>query len=457
MTDAPPTQNPRLPADHGLPALGLLAQVQAVFVPLYATLVIFTLMLRSRDVGTRGAIIGLLALGAIRAAVHFNAGQALTARSPLIFAAVRRYIIVAAVTTAAYAGLLAATLDGVSLGGYAALFVLCLAWPVTLGLLVFRKSVRASFVAADTFDVSLVPGDRSVEGVGVLMTLLAAIGVGTAAIGLVFILELPLDGVDAILLLLLVVLLLVRALTHLDGGIRAIRGVTPEAFSRLVGRYLGLALATVGALALFLVIASHGRGLALLVVVVLLLAGMLLAWPLVLRRFANQVARDDVGDADTAPFGPALDRGLTAFGYMLAVIGTSQAAFVIASVLVGVDAGALLSQLGAAGLGSIDPMQLLSLGSAAVTLWAAREAITMSDRRQLAIYVYAAVTVGTAAINWATDGFPLAGTLDASAPPAAMVLIALQLVVPLTGVVLVRRRLPPPIEATPPRGLPAVE
>jgi hypothetical protein len=456
LSPAPPSQNPRLPADLGLPALGLLAQLQALFVTAYLVLVAFVGILPYSEGGSRVGVIGLLILGTTRAGLHNAAGRALTARSPLLFGAVRRYIIAAVVTTLAMGAILTALIDGVPLQVYVVLVVLCLAWPAALGVLVFRRDVRAAFDAADTFDLSLVPGDRSIEGVGVLMTVLASVGLAAALMGLTLLLELWSPSIEIVLLVILAILLAVRAALHLDAGIRAIRGVTLHRFDQLAARYLYIAVGTVGAFALFLLISSHGRGLPLLVVTIMLGSLMLMAWPLVVRRFAIQVRFDDIGDADQVPFGPAPDRGLTAFGYLLAVLGTSQLAMSLAALLVGTPDIGMLMYVETTDV-PFEPMQLVAVGTSLVTLWAAREAIVMSARRHVAIYVYAAVMVAAAALDWIVDGFPLMDGHTATAAVATVALLGAQVAVPLTGVLLVRRRLPPREESTPPRGVPAVD
>ena len=456
MSVAPPSYNPRLPADLGLPALGLLARAQAMFVTFYLVLVAFVGIIPYTLGGDRVGVIGLLALGAIRAGLHNAAGRALTARSPVLFAAVRRYIITAVITTVATGAILTALMSGIPVPVYFVLVLLSLAWPAALGLLVFRRDVRAAFDAADTFDLSLVPGDRSVEGVGVLMTVLASVGLAAAVMGMTLLLELWTPSVESTLLVIAGVLLAVRAALHLDAGVRAIRGVTPDRFDRLVQRYVYLAVGTVAAVGLYLLIASHGRGLPMLMVTFLLIAGMLLTWPLIVRGFATQMQLDDIGDEDQVPFGPAPDRGLTAFGYLLAALGANQLALSLSALLVGAPDIGMLMDVETINV-PFDPMQLVAVATSLFTLWAAREAIVMSARRHAVIYAYAAAVVGGAALDWIVNGFPLAEGHTAAAAVATIAFLGVQVAIPLTGVLLVRRRLPPREESTPPRGVPAID
>jgi|GEM_PF-2288757 len=456
MSAAPSSQNPRLPADLGLPALGVMSQAMALFVTFYLTLLAFVGILPYTRGGGRVGLIGILILGAIRAGLHNAAAKALVARSPLLFAAVRRYIITAVVTTVGTGAIMVALLDGVPFKLLFLYALISLVWPAVLGLLVFRRDVKTAFTTADTFDVSLVPRDRSVEGVGVLMTVLASVGLGIALLGLFLVVSAEMGGVEGVLLIVFVVLLVVRAGLHLDGGVRSIRGITAERFEGYVQRYVYAALASVAGLGLFLLIASHGRGLPMLLVTLLLSAGMLLTWPVVLRRFATQVRLDDVGDGDQAPFGAAPDRGLTAFGYLLVAVGIHSVVVDLAALLVGAPDIGMLATVSLPDV-EIDPIHIISAVGGLVTLWAARESITMSARRHLAIYVYAAVTVVVAVLTWIIDGFPLEEGHTAAAVPAVIAVIAMQLAIPITGIVLVRRRLPPPEEHTPPRGVPVAE
>ena len=398
----------------------------------------------------RRAVIGILALGAIRAAVHQALGRALTERSPRVFTAATRYLATAAGTAAASLAILAAADLFPPIGALLALLLALFYWPVTAFLLVHRRAVRDTFAAADTFDLSLVPGDRSVEGVGVLMTLFAAIGLAIGLIALSFAVQLPTGDIHVILIWILVLLLVARSAYHLRAGLASIRGVTPQAFDNLTANYFGFALATAAAAGVFLLVASHGRQLVLTFVMIGLIAMLLLAWPLVLRRFTRQALFDDLGDdAEPAPFGPAPDRGLTAFGYLLVALGAAALTQTAATALL--PAG-LTSLLGADAADLLPASNLvtdllLPLATALLTLWAGLESLRMGPRRTIAIVAYGAATLTSAAVAWAQSGTLLSLPDELSAAPAVVMALAVQVALPLTGLALVRRRLPPRAES----------
>lgn len=457
MPASPATSNPRLPSDHGLPALGLIAYYLSAGVTLYLTLVLFMALVGQFRGDDRLAMVGLLALGYVRAGFHRAAGEQLLRRSPLLFAAVNRYAIASGVTAVAMGALLTAVFGGLTPAAYVAFAVLAMHWPAALLVLVRRRRVAEAFEAAETFDVPLAPRDRSIEGAGVLMTVLGAIGLAGALAGLTLVLLNYTGGLGGFLLALTLALIVARAAYHLVAGVRAVRAPSPRAFSESVGRYLGFALATAGAAALAILVASGGRGVPIALGVMLLLVGLLLFWPLALRRFANQTLLDDIEAEDAgSAVGVAPDRGLTAYGYLLTALGAMALAFAVAKVIAGAGPpgfGSLMS-------GAFEPLDLLGIASALTTLWAAREVLAMSERRALAIYVFAALQIVTQIVTFAVDGVPF---LEASDPSAIVMLVfaaAAMLATPVVGLVLLRRRLPGPeatsSEATPPRGTPAI-
>lgn len=454
---APATSNPRLPSDHGLPSLGLIAYYLSGGVTLYLTLVLFMTLVGQSRGDDRLAMVGLLALGYIRAGFHRAAGEQLLRRSPLLFSAVTRYVVAAGVGTVAMGAVLTAVFGALSPAAYLAFAVVAMHWPAALLVLVRRRRVAEAFEAAETFDVPLAPRDRSIEGAGVLMTVLGAIGLAGALAGLILILMNFTGGLTQVLLLITTAFIVARAAYHLLAGVGAVRAPSPRAFAATAGRYLGFALATAGAAALTIMVASGGRGVPIALGVMLLLVGLLLFWPLALRRFANQTLLDDIEAEDAgSALGAAPDRGLTAYGYLLAALGAMALAFTVAKIIV----GAGLPGFGSLIAGGFEPTDLLAIASAIATLWAAREVLAMSERRTLAIYVFAALQIATQAVTFAVDGVPFLETSDPSAIVMLVFAAAAMLATPVVGLVLLRRRLPAPeaasFEVTPPRGTPAV-
>lgn len=437
------------PSDHGLPALGLVCQALLHTTVAFGTLMVVGLMGQIGSGGHRLLLALTLVAGFVRAAFHARVAERLRERSGELGAAVRRYTFVALGCTAVMvvgAHVVLSAPPMLLLG----LVLIGLSWPVTLWLLTTRKAVRAALATSDSFEVELVPADRSVEGLGVLMTTFAVLGLATLLTQLPTALDL-LDSIAPVLVLALglnVLGLLARGVFHLVVGLRAMRELPPERLDKQASTYLTLGFTTGGLLLLGLFALARGNLSPGLFGVALVGGYFLVAWPLVVRRFASRLLTDPDGvPLPQREHGPASDRGLSAFGYLVIAVSVPLLSTQVAAALV------LASQHGGPGpLGLID-LGLdgaLSMVSGLVGIWAGLELVAVSPRRTLATLLYAALSAASLVQSLVLSD----EAAQLSAGQLALV-IALGAAIPVVGVALLFRRDPPPLEATPPRGTPA--
>jgi len=406
----PLPDNPRMPVDGGLGALGLVA-LAASSIGGVLSIYLFVMAVTFGFGGMRGGILPMLVLFAtslVRTGFHIGVARAATKRRPDVGDAARRYLVVSGIHTAVTLGLLVFVWLGGALapGMLALLLVVALflmGWPITLWMLANRPIVKRTFNTMSTFDVDVIPADRGVGAAGVLMTVFAALFL---AIDLSFIAFLTgqdggLSGAS-LLWLGVLVLFAVRSALHLAWGIRALRGrMDFGAFQRATQTYLWLGLLTV-VVALGAMFATEELRMAFrkapvnIIFVAVVIATALLAWPACLRAYAVDAVPFWDAEADQArPFRPAVDRGLTALGYLhlwFAVFGiTSWFANAV-----GVGAAGLVPGVASNGT---SPEMLLGLLGGGLQLWVALELIGMTARYQLAATIYGAVALGLTVLD----------------------------------------------------------
>lgn len=431
----------QVPADHGLPSLGLLC------LALMSTTVVLGTMFAIGAIAKLGGSDRLLAIAAlcagfVRAGFHYRAAHRLRERSPELVAAARRYFVCAAITTALIVVAITTITSSLSFFSLLVGALLGLYWPVTLWLLVTRKAVRETFSAAETFDATLVPADRSIEGAGVLMTVFSSLGLIALFTYAIMTGDPQLPGTLPLLVYVaLLVALFARGVFHLAFGLAAMRGLSATRFDRRGGIYFGLGIATAALMALFLLASARWYISPPLVGLTLIASYFLLAWPMVLKRFSSGL----LFDADGQPLpqhghGPAPDRGLTALGYVLLAF-TLTPLVLRATAFLGVSATSTLTLFG-----FDTPIGYMNATAEALGVWAALELIRVSARRKLATCVYAAMSIATSTIDLAIRS---EDTLN------DVLSIVLSSTVPLIALAMVWLRSAPLNEATPPHGTPA--
>ncbi|MFO0750133.1 MAG: hypothetical protein U1F43_31350 [Myxococcota bacterium] len=393
----PPTAatNRRLPVDGGMAALGVVTLAAAAF----GVVVGISIFVAGRTFGgPAGALVPAFAVfvaGLVRSGYHVAAGRAATKRLPILGAAVTRYLVVSAIHTLV---VLVVAIFAWFDGGFVlplllGLGALLMSWPVALWLLAHRRSLKRIFETADTFDLGLVPGDRSVGAAGVLMvvfgSLFLVVDLGVA--GYLIVAGVPIST-STIMWFVTLGLFTLRSSLHVGWGLAALRGKMDfPTFKRASQAYLWLAFLTV-LVALGAMFAMDEFRMALrkapmnVMFIAVVVSMALMAWPAVLNAFVQDtVPFWDDGDAER-PFRPAVDRGLTALGYLhvwLAVFGAAQW---VASI-VGLSQLGLMPSIGAPG----GPLHaLVSLAVIGVQLWVGLELVGRPARYRRAALVYAA-------------------------------------------------------------------
>lgn len=446
----------RLPVDAGLAALGLVALAGAGIGAVAA--IAFFVAGRTFGVGGAGTggmlpALGIFSASLVRTAYHIGVARAATRRLPIVGEAATRYLVVAAIHTAIILGIVAFVWRDGPIGPAVPTLVglvgLLMGWPVTLWLLVRRRAIRAIFQTADTFDVGLVPGDRSVASAGVLMTVFGAlflvIDLGVAAVLVAS--GMPL-GLTSALWYTTLVAFAVRSSLHLGWGVAAMRGRMDHLrFRRLSGVYLWLAFGTavlaLGAMFSVEEVRNAFRHAPInIIYVAVTVMAALLAWPAALKAFAQDTVPfwDEARDAER-PFRPAVDRGLTALGYFHVWLAVWSLAQWLAAVL-GMSA---LGQGVSQGGGPL--VVLLALAAVGLELWVGLELVAMTPRYRLAALAYAAGAVLVVVVEQVALGAATAEEVDAGpslSRLASLIGVLAGLVLPVVTIVLawVRPRAP---------------
>lgn len=260
---------------------------------------------------------------------------------------------------------------------------------------------------------------------------------------MIWITTVTLDGAGPGLYGALVVLVILafagRSIVHVIVGVQASRGLRPAAFQARTFVYVTAAVISAGVLALLLLAVLGGGAVLVFLLLLPCLAFALLTWPLALRSFAHHAVMTDIGEGEgTVAFGPAPDRGLTAFGYLLVFYGSSTLALALAQLL-------LLPFAGPEGLGVLaaapgGELWMVPI-EAGLTLWAGIELVGMSARYRVATIAFGLASLAFLALRW-----PLIADAEAQsfgAPLAFSALLAAMMVaMPVMALVLSTRRLP---------------
>jgi hypothetical protein len=448
-----------VPADQGLSSLGLLMQLAGNVLAAYAGLVAFTALFALQ--GSRGGetmwVFLLLGLSIARSLMHRAAGaQMLYGNGQLHedgsverMAGIKRYVMFALAQTAIVAGMLFGKFHvpgkmALSLGAALA------AWPVTLLVLMqlprfkrFRKELPLT-------------EDKGFEGASILMTVLGTCGLVAAGTILLVLLDLPgraLSKGPGVLVVLSLAMLCVRSFLHVQAGISGLRETSVDRSVELANRYANLGVISSfcagGALLLFVMSSAVSvLGLALISGV----CWMLMAWPMIIRRFFSDRQFADLLAGDGAPIHRrAPDAGLTGLGWLLFAHAIFSGSFVLIEVIGG-DAGGGSRQIEAfTMLGGIGDMRSVwwSVGLVIFQGWAGFELIRMSPQSRVIATLFGIVGTGvTMYINWPllkalkSIGGMLGNNVALQIGPVAMALI-----IPVVTIVLVNRKIAPTARA----------
>jgi hypothetical protein len=444
--------DPGVPADQGISTLGLLMQLGGTLFAAAATLGTFIMMLTP---GGRGSeklwVLLILGLCVTRSLFHRMAGTELLygrriegAASPLL--GIKRYIAIGLAQSVVMFMILTGKFHvpfKLALGPAIGLAL----WPATLAVLMMLPRFRRFSEALP------VAEDKGFEAASILMVVLGTTGVLGMGLFLVIMLNAggrALSQGPGVLVMLAAILLFIRSSLHVQAGLSGLRETSIDRSVELANRYANFGVITAfcaaGAVLLLVMGAMNVSALA----VVAGLCWMLMAWPLIIRRFysdrqfADLMAGDQANVHRRAP-----DAGLSGLGWLLFAHAIMSAAMLIPQLLL--DRGDmtrkmydLMSMMAPSGMRSV----WWSAGLIALQAWAGFELIRMSSTHRIIGTVFAIVAIiVTAYVSWPMiENLKLMGRLG---PQGVMKFIplAIALVIPVATLILVNRNITPAARA----------
>lgn len=434
----------RLPADHGLSGLGLVMQLGGgMFAVLTAQIGFSQLVLMSRmDGGGKGWLFLLTLFGVVRSIAHSVAGKELVSGDDGR-TAVRRYLWIAAAHTAmwlfyASSEMRAADESLLTIG------LLFGAWPLALG-----ASILFGLLPLPEGRL-VVTRDRGFDGLGCLMAVLGAGGLLYGVVMALAFLEMS-DrgdrGFEFQALMGIVILLIVRSAIHVRAAIHTLSARDLDRSTEAASRYGNAGVITTGIVGFLLVVMmmkAGGAGVMLLFLMVGAVFGMLMVWPLAVRRFVTERRFGYEGD-NAGREQRSTDGGMSSLGWLLLAFGAMTMATALPAALRGAGAeriDGVLTMFAADTRGS--PWLLVAV--AGLQLWAAVELCAASARSRGVAMLYGATA--TAITLWMHfDTLRHLGRLGAAFGQAdgmgALASLALTVVVPATTFFLALRPQPP--------------
>jgi hypothetical protein len=445
-----------VPADHGLSSLGMLMQLAGSVLAGYVSIVAVTMLFAMRGSGETMWMFLVLAMCVARSMLHRAAGTQLLYGNGALredgkrehFGGIKRYIIFGASQSLAIGALLAAKFHIPSKIALGVTIGLAL-WPATLAVL-FQLPRFKRFKD----DLPLTE-DKGFEGAAILMTVLGGCGAVATGTALLFLLEMPANALTkgpGVLVILALAMLLIRSILHVQAGISGLRETSVDRSVELANRYANFGVISSfcfgGALLLFVM------GMAMNLLGLVMICGvcwMLMAWPMIIRRFFSDRQFADLLAGDAAPVHRrAPDAGLTGLGWLLFGHASFSAVFVIIGLFtMETSEGRLLSSLmaigGAMGMRSI----WFSVGLVELKAWAGCELIGRSP--QARIVATGGGVVGalvTLYINWPMlQMFKGAGRMFRDNQLMMIGPIAIALIIPIATIILVNRKIAPTARA----------
>ncbi|MBA2545082.1 MAG: hypothetical protein H0V17_35895 [Deltaproteobacteria bacterium] len=435
-----------VPADQGLSSLGLIMQLAGSVGGLGVSLLAFASLLGMKD--SRGDALWLfllLSTCVVRSVFHRMAGTEMLYGRPgasNALGGLTRYIVIGAIHSVVFAAALGLKFDA-STGTCIGLGLGLLVWPAVLGAMM-ATGLFSRFAAKVP-----VAEDKGFEGAAILMTVLGICGALTISMLLLGMVEAggrAMREGRMVLIMLALIMLIARSILHAQAGISGLRTTSIDRSVELANRYSS-----------FGIISAFCTGGAMLLAVmttqldVLMLAGvtgltwMLMAWPMIIRRFFGDRQFNDLLAGEHADVHRrAPDAGLTGLGWLL----LAHAAYCLTLLLpglVGEDAPHKLFDIldGASGRSP-----WWNVGLAMFEGWAGYELIRMTRHHRIIALAYAAVASAvTLYLFW-----PALQQLDnirISSPQHLFMLLplALALVIPASVLVLVNRNIAPTARA----------
>lgn len=438
-----------VPSDQGLSTLGLLMQLCGTIFAAYGSLMLlFFVFLPLGRPGDKGLMLLALALCIGRSAFHRMAGTELLygrrtldgAASPLT--GTRRYIVIALVHSAIMAALLikfhVATKAAVGMGIGLAL------WPILLAVLFALPRFKRFATEIP------VPEDKGFEGVSIVMTVLGLCGaLGTGAVLFVMLKSggSMLSQGPGVLLLVALVMLFIRSIFHVQAGFSGLRETSLEGSVQKANRYSNFGvISSFCASGALLVVSMMG---AMNIFVVAMVAGicwLLMAWPLIIRRFYGERQFADLMANDGTQHRRSPDAGLTGLGWLLLGHAMLGAAMLVPQLVGGRELFGMDAMKMAQIMAPVTTKSLwFNAGMLAFQAWAGYELVRMSGPSKIIASAYA-IVVGVLTV-WIM--YPMLKEISRIgrhfAPEMITMFIplAINLVMPVATLLLVNRKIAP--------------
>jgi hypothetical protein len=463
--DVVPLGGARIPADHGLAGLGLIMQLAgtlfSAFTGVVGLITVITILQANAVVGRFGGtadnsttlwLLVLAVTGVARSMAHRAAGtRLLYDGNDAPFSGIRRYVIIAAIQTVVWTVFFAVKGHAPTKLVVTIAFMLA-AWPATLALIISLPRYKRLDQALPMAE------DKGFEGASILMLIFGLIGLGFALVLLYVVLQLPssaLSQLPGIIVLLVLTMLVVRSVLHIIAGWRGVHENHMDRTAEAAGRYgvFGVITAFVAASGMMLLMMA-GRADVSGVLAIGLVGWLLLAWPLIIRKFFSERQFADLLASGDAPLHRrAPDLGLSTLGWLLLGLGAMALSSALPQAVFG-DALTVGGNLTRRSIG--DPMSMMfsmmhhgarspwwAVGLAALQIWAGIELIRMTDFHRVVATIYGVVATAVAiyvslpvieALEHGASGAminPLGG-----AGPIMYAMLAIGLIVPVATLIL---------------------
>lgn len=444
-----------VPADQGLSSLGLLMQLAGNVLAAYAGMIAFSMLFAVRGSGQTLWFFLIFGACIARSLVQRWAGaQLLYGNGGLEegkvqrMAGIHKYVVVALAQTAVVAGLLYFKLH------MPGKFVLALAaglslWPVTLAIL-----VRLPRFKRFSDDLPLTE-DKGFEGASILMTVLGTCGLVATGTLLLILLDLPgnmLTKGPGVLVVLSLGMLVVRSVLHVQAGLSGLRETSVDRSVELANRYANFGVISSFCFGGALLLAVMSLKMNILGLVAISAAcWLLMAWPLIIRRFFSDRQFADLLAGDGAPLHRrAPDAGLTGLGWLLFSHAIFSASLLVIELFSGEGSNLRAEQmLSALGGGSGFRSVWWSVGSVVLQAWAGYELIRMSPQSRVIATIFGIVGAAvTIYINLPfIEALKSMRSFFGNSDALQLAPIAMGLIIPVATLVLVNRKIAPTARA----------
>ena len=407
-------RNRAAPSDHGLTHLGLVLEtigwMQLAGAAVAATSLFLMATIRPGPFSYRPEIGELeehMFLGSVLAllgaALLVVAGRGLSVGSA---SAAKVYVVGGAICGVAFVFTLGSPNPLVVAAG----IVAALAWPLVVMVAVKRRPASSNPLFPGRFKDA---NDRGLAGVSALMAMFASVELIAAGGAIWF----AFGGGDTPLvqaaMIVLIVGLLVRAGAQFLGALELQRSGS----RRMTRLYIWLSFLAAGA---FIAASLASTWSVQWCVFILGAAGVLLAWPYVLKRFVARLA-------DSKPTEVASDGGLMAIGWVVLLLGIHGSLAHGFGLVVGISSGT-----------QITLFETSETVLAIAQLWLGIELVALTSRTRLAALAYAAAGIATASLLWRE--FATVAHRSPSPDGLGMVGVAATVALPVVSAILIFTR-----------------